>query len=212
MISTMKKPMKKKPQTDPQKSSPEANSQLPTPISTPDFTEETALAFFARYLDGLKWKFRCIEDRPILFCGFNGEQVQWDFNMTVREMSPGLFQLGVNSFLPNKVLPPRRPAAMELLTRINFELAIGCFEMNLAEGEIRCRTSVLIPAADITQGIVEHLVRSNIYIVEERYPQIMAVLYSGTSPEDSIKISASDQHPASSIQQPPGSEPRFDFN
>jgi len=124
--------------------------------------------------------------------------------MTVRQTSGGLFQLAVNSFIPNKALPPRRPAAMELLTRINFELALGCFEMNLADGEIRFRTSVAIPGADITPGLVEHLLRSNICIVDERYPQIMAVLYAGVTPEEALK-------PKEKKTKTP-SEPRFDFN
>jgi hypothetical protein len=114
-----------------------------------------------------------------------------------------MFQLGVNSFIPNKALPPRRPAAMELLTRINFELALGCFEMNLVDGEIRFRTSAIIPGADITPGIVEHLVRSNLCIVEERFPQIMAVLYSGAPPANAMKPKESKPEPEV--------QPRFRF-
>ena len=169
-----------------------------------EFTEETALAFFARHLEGLKWKYHRISDRPALFSGFNGDNVQWDFNLTAREMSPGMFQLGVNSFIPNKAVPAQRTAATELLTRINFELALGCFEMNLADGEIRFRTSVILPAGDITPGIVEHLLRSNICIVDERYPQIMAVLYAGVAPEAALKPKPEKPQAAS--------EPRFDFN
>jgi hypothetical protein len=168
------------------------------------FTEETALAFFARHLDGLKWKYHRISERPSLFSGFNGDNVQWDFNLTAHEMSPGMFQLGVNSFIPNKAVPALRTAATELLTRINFELALGCFEMNLADGEIRFRTSVILPAADITPGIVEHLIRSNICIVDERYTQIMAVLYASIAPEVALKPKT--EKPATAA------EPRFDFN
>ena len=152
-----------------------------------EFTEETALAFFVRHLDGLKWQYHRSTGHPTLFCGFNGDNIQWDFNLTVRETSPGLFQLGVNSFIPNKAVPSRRAAITELLTRINFELALGCFEMHLADGEIRFRTSVILPAGDITPGIVEHLLRSNICIVDERYPQIMNVLYAGMTPEEALR-------------------------
>ena len=183
---------------------PNPRSQLPTPISQPAFTEKTALAFFARHLDELKWKYHSNEDRPSLFSGFNGNNALWDFNMTVRETTPGMFQLGVNSFIPNKALPPRRRAAMELLTRINFELALGCFEMNLVDGEIRFRTSVAIPGPDITPGLVEHLLRSNICIVDERYPQIMAVLYAGVTPEEALI--PKEEKPAAATG------PRFDFN
>jgi len=169
-----------------------------------EFTEETALTFFARHLDGLKWKYHRYPDRPVLYSGFNGGNIQWDFSLYARETSPGNFLLGVNSFIPNKAVPDRRQAAVELLMRINFELALGCFEMNLADGEIRFRTSVMVAAADITGGIVEHLVRSNLAIVDERYLQIMAVLYAGATPEDALKSKAEKVNDSA--------QPRFDFN
>jgi len=152
-----------------------------------EFTEETALAFFARHLDGLKWKYHRFADRPILFCGFNGDDVLWDFNMVARQKSDGDFLLAVSSFIPNKARPERRAAVSELLTRINWELTLGCFEMNHADGEIRFRTSMILPDADITDAIAEHLMRSNLCIVEDRMPQIMAVLYSDVTPEDALK-------------------------
>jgi hypothetical protein len=170
----------------------------------PGFTEESALAFFARRLDELKWKYRRYEGRPVLYSGFNCDAGQWDFNMTARETSSGLFLLAVNSFIPNKARPECRAAGAELITRINFELSLGCFEMNYDEGEFRFRTSMIAPAADITAGIVEHLIRSNLCIVEERFPQIMAVLYAGVTPADAMKKKepAPDAHP----------QPRFELN
>jgi hypothetical protein len=151
------------------------------------FTEETALAFFSRLLDGQKWKYHRMDDRPILFSGFNGDDGLWDFNMFARERGEGLFLLGVNSYIPNKARPERRAACLELLSRINVELCLGCFEMDHEDGEIRFRTSVVLPAADITPGIVEHLLRSNLAIVDERLRQIMAVLYANTAPAEALK-------------------------
>ena len=185
MISNMKKPMKKtKEQTE--------------------LTEETALAFFARHLDGLKWQYHRSTGHPTLFCGFNGGDALWDFNMVSRAKGDGQFLLGVSSFIPNKARPERRAAVAELLTRINWELTMGCFEMNHADGEIRFRTSVMLPAADITDGIVKHLLGSNLAIVDERINQIMAVLYSSTSPEDAIK--------PKEAKADDNAQPRFDFN
>ena len=168
------------------------------------FTEEIALAFFARHLDGLKWKYHRYADCPVLFCGFNGGDVLWDFNMVARQKSDGDFLLAVSSFIPNKARPERRAAVAELLTRINWELSLGCFEMNYADGEIRFRTSMILPSADITDAIAEHLIRSNLCIVDERMAQIMAVLYSDVTPEDALK--PKEEKPAAAT------EPRFDFN
>ena len=169
-----------------------------------EFTEETALAFFARHLDGLKWKYHRYPEKPVLYSGFNGDNVQWDFSLYARETSQCHFLLGVNSFVPNKTPLARRPAIMELLTRINFDLAVGCYELDLTDGEIRFRTSIILPGADITDAIAEHLIRSNLCIVDERMPRIMAVLYSDITPEEALK--PKPEKPAAAT------EPRFDFN
>lgn len=76
--------------------------------------------------------------------------------------------------------------------------------MNLADGEIRFRTSLMVTAVDITPGNVEHLLRSNLCIVDERYPQIMAVLYAGVTPEEALKPKE-DKNEAET-------EPRFELN
>ena len=67
-----------------------------------DFTEETALAFFARHLDEQKWKYQHSGDRPALLSSFNGDDAFWDFTMFARQTDVGLFLPGVNSFIPNK--------------------------------------------------------------------------------------------------------------
>jgi hypothetical protein len=165
MISTMKNNKK-------------ANKPMKNASHKPEFTEDDALAFFARHLDGLNWKYHHLPEAPVLFSGFNGKDVLWDFNMIARAKGDGLFHLSVNSFIPNKVPADRRQKIAETLTRINWELNLGCFEMNFADGEIRFRTGITLPAADITEGVVEHLIRSNICIVDERIHQILAALYS----------------------------------
>ena len=76
--------------------------------------------------------------------------------------------------------------------------------MDYADGEIRFRTSMILPGADITDAIAEHLVRSNLCIVEEHLPQLMAVLYSDATPEEALKPKS--EKPAE------GTEPRFNFN
>jgi hypothetical protein len=181
-------------------------SQKPTKKTTnkPEFTEADALAFFARHLDGLNWKYHPQSDAPVLFSGFNGKDVQWDFNMVARDKGDGLFQLSVNSFIPNKVPADRRQKLAETLTRINWELNLGCFEMDFADGEIRFRTGIALPAADITDGVVEHLIRSNIAIVDDRFHQILAILYSDITPEEALK--PREEKPQTSI------EPRLKLN
>ena len=178
--------------------------QLKNTPETSEFTEETALAFFARYLDEQKWSYNRLADSSTLLSGFNGADALWDFNLIARQKSAGLFLLGVNSFIPNKVRPERRAACAELLTRINFELTLGSFAMNCDAGELCFRTSVLLPGADITSGIVEHLVGFHLATVDECLKSVLAVLYSDTTPAQALQ--------APEARTEPTAEPRIDLN
>jgi len=193
-----------KSEPDPDAQNLEPNAQSPETVSQPPFTEETALQFFVRHLDEMKWKYHRYPEKSGLYSIFNGDNVQWNLNLYAREMSSGHFLLGVNSLIPNKTPGERRVAIAELLTRINYELSVGCFELDLADGEIRSRTSLVVPGADITPGIVEELLRSNIYIVIERFQQIMAVMYGGVMPQEAMKPKEEKVETKH--------EPRFDFN
>ena len=169
-----------------------------------DKTEADVLALFTQYLDSLKWKYRPSADRPIVYCGFNGDDAHWDFSVVVRQHCPGVYFAGVNSFIPVKARPERRAAMAELLIRLNFSLMHGCWEMDYQDGDIRFRTSLALPAAEITPNAVEYLIRSNLSIVDENIRRIAAVLYSNTTPDDAMKLGEE--------QQEAKSEPRFEMN
>lgn len=169
-----------------------------------ELTEKSALAFFGRYLKEQKWKYNYSGDKLTIYSGFNSQGMLWDFSAYARSRGPGVFLLGIRSFIPNKALPERRAACAELLTRLNFSLSSGCFEMNYEDGEIRFRTGVIIHGTDITPGIVEHLVRSNLLIVEQHHKAIMSVLYSEVTPEAALKPKEDATEPKT--------EPRLEFN
>ncbi|MEI6076354.1 MAG: YbjN domain-containing protein [Verrucomicrobiota bacterium] len=152
-----------------------------------EYSESDILAIFARHLDEAKWKYHYTQGQQAIFSGFNGKDALWDFSMIARAKNDGLFHLSVNSYIPNKAGLARQAAAAEIISRINWQLALGCFEMNHADGEIRFRTSLAIAGADITPDIIAHLIHSNLYIVDERLSQILAVLYSHKSPESVLQ-------------------------
>ena len=52
--------------------------------------QENALAFFARHLDELNWHYHQSKEHSILFSGFNGNDVLWDFSMIARVKGEGL--------------------------------------------------------------------------------------------------------------------------
>ena len=162
-------------------------------------TEETALAFFARHLDQNQWSYNRFDENS-LQSAFNGDDALWNFFMFAQDKGDGLFLLGVHSFIPIKTPAERRAACVELLNRINFQLNVGCFDLNPEGGEIRFRTSSIVAGSDITDGLVEHLIRSNLAIVDERLKPILAVICGNATPEQAL------------ASKPTAPEQRFDLN
>jgi hypothetical protein len=64
------------------------------------FTAETALAFFTRHLDGLKWEYHHHAERPALLSEYSCAAGQRDFTMHAHETNSGLYLLLVNSRIP----------------------------------------------------------------------------------------------------------------
>jgi len=64
------------------------------------------------------------------------------------------------SLFPALAPAKKRTACAELLTRINYDLLHGCFEMDFEDGEIRFRTSIGALDLPIAPKQVEHLIFS----------------------------------------------------
>jgi hypothetical protein len=77
-------------------------------------------------------------------------------------------------------------AMAEFLTRANFGLAVGNFEMDWESGAIRCKTSLDIEGTDLNEALVEGLVNANLITTERYMPGLRAVAENGAVPADAI--------------------------
>jgi hypothetical protein len=85
--------------------------------------------------------------------------------------------------IASRVPEARRPAVCELLTRINYALRIGSFEMDLRDGELIFRTAIDVEGGTLTPKMADSLVAISISTFEHWFPTIMRVVYGGASPE-----------------------------
>lgn len=82
--------------------------------------------------------------------------------------------------------PERIGAMAELLARINYRLAIGCFGMDYDAGQIRLRTAVSLGEEDPEAAAIEEALEANVLIMDQYLPPIMAVIYSEASPAEAL--------------------------
>jgi hypothetical protein len=137
----------------------------------------------AQFLEEDEWPYTKLEGKTVLRTGFSGENGQWScFAQALEER----YQFVFYSIIPNKAPEERRPAMAEFLTRANYGLLIGNFEMDFSDGEIRYKTSIDVEDDELTPALLKQLLYANVLTMDRYWPGIMAVLYSDISPTDAI--------------------------
>ena len=90
------------------------------------------------------------------------------------------------SVAPDDVPEDRRAAVAEYLTRANYGLPLGNFEMDWSDGEVRCRTSVHIADAPLTLGVIRSIVATNLGLMMRYLPGLLAVVRDEAGPEAAV--------------------------
>jgi hypothetical protein len=140
---------------------------------------DTAISFFKE--DG--WSFTQLEEQPILRLGFQGENGQWSCYAQAREEQA---QLLFYSVCPMNAPGDRRPAVAELLTRVNYGLFIGDFELDMDDGEVRYKTSIDVHGDRLSPALVRPLVYANVLMMDRYLPAIMSVIYGDVPPAEAV--------------------------
>ena len=111
-----------------------------------------------------------------------GESGSWTACFDLREDDE---QLLVYSVLPLRVPAERRTAVALFLSRANYGLAIGNFEIDLDDGEVRYKTSIDVEGAVLEEPLIDHLLLANIVTVD-RYLRALESVVAGADPAASI--------------------------
>ncbi len=126
---------------------------------------------------------RPVGDDPILVMNVRGEHSEWRcYAEAHEEYSRFRFFSVLQVFVPEE----KRAVMAEFLTRANYGLPIGAFEMDYRDGEIRFRTSIDLSELRPTKIHIQNTVFPNLMMVDLYYQGIMSIVYSNTSPEAAI--------------------------
>ena len=146
-------------------------------------SEESILATIITYFTKDDWTFTKLQGQSILQMAYQGENGLWSCYAQAREPEE---QFIFYSIYPELVSEDKRFTIAELLTRINYGLVIGNFEMDFNDGEIRYKTSIGVEGDILTYQIIKRLVYANVAIMDHYLPNIRAVMDENISPEDAI--------------------------
>lgn len=138
-----------------------------------------------RYLSDQQWRF-----------AFNEENSIFDFNLSVKNCGAVRIlilarerSICTYAILPEKVPRERRADAMEFVTRANYGINLGNFELDLRDGEVRFKSSLpcskdCIPSQDVIERAIDIA-----FVMLDRYSVgLIRIMHSGMTAEEAISL------------------------
>ncbi|MEM6611763.1 MAG: YbjN domain-containing protein [Cyanobacteria bacterium P01_C01_bin.72] len=135
------------------------------------------------FLQRENWQYTVTENPEILRLVCQGESQQWRCYIQVNEAEG---QFIFYSVCPIVVPVKKLQAIAEYLTRANYGMATGNFELDFRDGEIRYKTSIRAQQSELNLNSIEYLVSVNVTMMERYLPGIIAVVEEGAIAERAI--------------------------
>ncbi len=140
---------------------------------------EATLTFFQED----QWPVEETETPYVLQTGFEGQNGRWTCFAFVREWDQiFLFY----SICPVRIPEHRRQGIAEFITRVNYGLLLGNFELDYNDGEVRFKTSLDVEGDRPSPQLIGQLVYANVLTMDRYLPGLMNVIYGGLSPTTAI--------------------------
>ena len=134
------------------------------------------------------WSFMRIQGDSALRLFYEGENGQWNCYTQARENQQ---QFLFYSICPRQIPELKRMEIAEFITRANYGLIIGNFELDFSDGEVRYKTAIDVVNEELTTEEIKQLVYTNVAIMDTYLPGIIDIIENNISPEEAIsKIEA----------------------
>ncbi len=142
-----------------------------------------AFGTLGEFLESDGWYPQQIEDRHIYRMGFAGQNGQVTCFAQIRV---DLEQLLFYIIAPVKVPEAERVQVAEFITRANYGLRIGNFEMDFGDGEVRYKSSLDFEGDSLTPALIKNAIYPAVHTMDRYLPGLMSVIYGDRSPAEAI--------------------------
>ena len=128
-----------------------------------------------------EWFYVEVDERPLLRLNHWGENGRFSCQAEVNETQQIFY---FYSYFPVNVPPAKQAAVAELITRANYGMRVGNFELDYEDGEVRFKTSIDVENVELTHALVSNHVYANVWTMDRYLPALFAVIYGSASPLD----------------------------
>lgn len=146
----------------------------------------------ADYLARLGISYKQGSQPSILLAGF---ELQCGDVMLVFDCRDDVSQLLIRVLYPFHAPAQHLAKVAEFITRVNYELSLGCFEMDYADGTLGFRIGIDVDGASLTSALVRNLIEPSLAAADHFYPALAAVALCGAVPLEALQMDATASHP-----------------
>ena len=119
------------------------------------------------------WPYSEVRGAPVLLADLSGPAGRWSFYAQAVEDKDLVL---LYSVCPERVPEGRRLEVSQFLTRANYGLAAGNFELDFHDGEVRYKTVLHLQGEELDGLVLKRLVRSNGIAMETYLPTLGSVI------------------------------------
>jgi hypothetical protein len=122
------------------------------------------------------WPFSKLEDQTIAKTSFQGKNGEFNCFIQSREEQDHMVMYSV---LPVFAPASKQAEVATFITRANYGMIIGNFEMDYEDGEVRYKTSVDLEDITELRLLLRNMIYANVLTMDKYLPGMMRVIYGG---------------------------------
>lgn len=152
---------------------------------TPSKNGLFAFEQLGHYLNNQDWQAEALAERFIYTLTINGKNGVF---RAIARIRPDIEQFMFYVVAPQKAETETRAEVMAFVTRVNYGLRIGNFEMDLEDGEVRYKSSIDFDGEPLTPNLMRNTIYPAIHTMDSYWPRLQLVLNGTTTAVTAIQL------------------------
>ncbi len=130
------------------------------------------------------WPYEMMEGDTVARVQFQGDNAQFTCYAQTRE---DVGQFVFYSLFPVGIPEHKRHEVAEFITRANYDMVLGNYEMDFDDGELRYKTSIDVEGSQLTPELIKPVLYANVLMMDQYLPGVMSVIYADASPQAAVE-------------------------
>ena len=144
-------------------------------------TTSSLFELIAGYMAVAGLHFESESEGGLIVAKIGGEHGNWHTYIQITEDADDR-KVVIHAQLPARIPESNRLKVAELLTRFNYDLVLGNFELGFDDGEVLFKTAADVADGQLTQAMFERMYLLNCRVMNAHYGQIWRAAFGEIAP------------------------------